>query len=399
MNMLKKATLPQLIGQLHRATGSVGGVSAPNFYKGWGGPVAGTAIKGLAVGIPSYLLTRWGIKATGQDRNWDAHRTALLSGILSGLGAASTDIGQAGYNFQNSPGGIRSGLRSMNRDPGTYAPKPEGAPGKVSIWAQNKLDADPAILAHPEIQQNYEHGGGFLNMTRGVMDAQREQRLINNMTKQNDFNDYSGSLRNPGASETRSGEGGNMQVPQTDPVTAILRGSNRKPKGNRKLFAGSDRMNNIEQDHSILGGPVVKEAVAKAMRYLNGVKISKRASDDNTSGYFADYDTFLPPGQQTSIPAHYTASQIDNDPWLSPQEKSRAINLIADAANNRPGLIGMHDITRAAVGAGIGYATGALFGKVLGGIFGGLAPQTQKRMQQAGTIAGLLINTGAIGGR
>ena len=89
-------------------------------------------------------------------------------------------------------------------------------------------------------------------------------------------------------------------------------------------------------------------------------------------------------------------SQIENDPYLAPQEKARALMHLDNASGGRPGLITVNDITKAVVGAGIGYASANLFGRVLGGLFGGLSPQTQRSIQQGGAVAGLLVNTGAL---
>jgi hypothetical protein len=96
------------------------------------------------------------------------------------------------------------------------------------------------------------------------------------------------------------------------------------------------------------------------------------------------------------FPALYTENQINQDPHLGPTQKAQAIMLVRNASNSRPGLITWNDVARAGVGMGLGYGTSKLFGKVLDGVFGGLAPKTHKRLVQAGTVAGLLLNTGAI---
>lgn len=117
------------------------------------------------------------------------------------------------------------------------------------------------------------------------------------------------------------------------------------------------------------------------------------------TGAFGDYDTFLPPERSgVGFPAHATAYQIENDPYLSPVVKAKAMNLIGMAAQNKTGLIDMTDVTRAGVGAGLGYATASLFGKVLDGVFGGLDKSTRNKLQMGGAIAGLLMNTGIIKG-
>ena len=117
---------------------------------------------------------------------------------------------------------------------------------------------------------------------------------------------------------------------------------------------------------------------------------------DSMTG-LGDYMTYAPPmGASMGIPAHYTAQQIDNDPYMSPMEKAKALMIIEQASDGRPGLISWRDVSRAAIGAGIGYAGATLFGKVLSGIFGGIAPSSQRRLQQAGTVAGMLVNTGVL---
>ena len=149
---------------------------------------------------------------------------------------------------------------------------------------------------------------------------------------------------------------------------------------------------------------IAKGQQAKAVR--TGVKSSALARylvedamdkiADSMTG-LGDYMTYAPPmGASMGIPAHYTAQQIDNDPYMSPMEKAKALMIIEQASNGRPGLISWRDVSRAAIGAGIGYAGATLFGKVLSGIFGGIAPSSQRRLQQAGTVAGMLVNTGVL---
>lgn len=154
---------------------------------------------------------------------------------------------------------------------------------------------------------------------------------------------------------------------------------------------------------------------AGARTYINSqtpgirTRADSRASAGNAGGFgyksgsftgieeIGTFDTFLPPDRSGfGFPAHYTQQQIENDPYLSPTAKAQAINVISNASGGRAGLITGSDITRAAVGAGIGYVGAKLFGKVLDGVFGGLAPPTHKKLQQTGTIAGLLLNTGVI---
>ena len=361
--MDKRANIMQQLGAASRATGSIGGPTAPSIYKGWGGPVAGAAIKGLAVGLPMYGLTRLGLKATGKDKDWDAHRTALLAGLAGGLGAGAMDWSQMGENFQNAPGGVLKGLKNLNKDPGTFAQQPEGYPGKVTAAVTNLFGKK---------------------------------------------GDYNGSMRGTQGGSVASAEGGNwdgaakdMHTKASDQITEIMSGirhrlDGSKPKGDTEMYASSDSGGPIKPSPEMVSGNVVKEALARVRKYLGTVPISKKADYDNESGGYMDYDTFVPPGYQQTIPAHYTMSQIENDPYLAPQEKARAMMHLDNASGGRPGLITVNDITKAVVGAGIGYASANLFGRVLGGLFGGLSPQTQRSMQQGGAIAGLLVNTGAL---
>lgn len=118
------------------------------------------------------------------------------------------------------------------------------------------------------------------------------------------------------------------------------------------------------------------------------------------TGAFGSYSTFLPEDRTRGfgIPAHYTIQQIDSDPYLSPLAKARASMIVQNAAGpQRTGLISWHDVTRAGVGMGLGYAGASLFGRVLDGVYGGLPPAVNKRLKLGGVIAGLLLNTGVIG--
>lgn len=348
--MKKASNIMQQLGADARALGSVGGPTAPSMYKGWGGPVAGAAIKGLAYGVPAYALTRLGLKATGKDEKYDSHRAGLLAGVLAGVGGGAMDYHQMLQNFSNAPGGVMGGIKGLNKDPGTFAP--------------------------PEVKQS----------------------------------DYNGSMRGTQGGSVASGEGGNwetagkdMSTRQDDPASQIMaqarnRMKGKKPHGDTIMYASSDSGGPIKPHTEMVSGKIVKEGMAAiAARYLGSdQKSTKQADDYNSAGGFMNYDTFVPPGYQQTIAAHYTASQIENDPYLAPQEKARALMHIENASGGRPGLISTHDITKAVVGAGIGYASANLFGRVLGGLFGGLSPQTQRSMQQVGAVAGLLVNTGAL---
>lgn len=127
------------------------------------------------------------------------------------------------------------------------------------------------------------------------------------------------------------------------------------------------------------------------------VKSGALSAQYGAAGQISGYDTFLPPDSSAmGFPAHYSIAQIENDPYMSPVDKAKAVSVIDEASGGRSGLVGWDDIARAGVGAGIGYAAASLFGKVLSGVFGGLDRGTQKKIQASGALAGLLMNTGVI---
>ena len=96
------------------------------------------------------------------------------------------------------------------------------------------------------------------------------------------------------------------------------------------------------------------------------------------------------------IPVAHTIGMISTDPMLSSYQKAQAINFVQSAQPSGSGIISWPTVSRAAVGAGIGYAAATLFGKALDTVFGGLSSPSQRKLQGAGTIAGILMNTGAI---
>jgi len=102
----------------------------------------------------------------------------------------------------------------------------------------------------------------------------------------------------------------------------------------------------------------------------------------------------LPDGY--GIPVAHTLGMIRTDPLMSPVEKAKAMALVEAAQPKKTGIISWPTVTRAAVGAGVGFTSATLFGKALDTLFGGLSSPAQRKLQGAGTIAGILINTGAI---
>ena len=125
-------------------------------------------------------------------------------------------------------------------------------------------------------------------------------------------------------------------------------------------------------------------AVEETTKRSESIALLKKA-------YF-DYYT-----QPDDIPVHYSANMLYEDPVMDPMQKSRAIGYLYSANQNtsKPGLISWGDVSRAAIGAGVGYGAATLFGKVLGGVMA-LPSSTQKKLQTAGMVGGMLVNTGAL---
>ena len=198
-----------------------------------------------------------------------------------------------------------------------------------------------------------------------------------------------------------------LEVTEYDPKSNTLtRATNRRvttrklPESKRKSFTEEHSKQENDKDwlDKEMESAIAHTKSSAMTRYLVEDIVDKCAMyEPDMTGAYGNYDTFNPPGAQgMGIPSHYTMQQIDNDPYMSPQEKSRAMMVINHACDGRPGLISAEDVSRAAVGLGIGYASASLFGKVLSGIFGGIGDQAQKRLTQAGMVAGMLGNTGVL---
>ena len=101
---------------------------------------------------------------------------------------------------------------------------------------------------------------------------------------------------------------------------------------------------------------------------------------------------------RTDIPVHHSIGMIYNDPVMGTMEKAKAVSYLYDAhqGSEGTGLVSWGDVSRAAIGAGVGYGAATLFGKAVGGIFGGLPDSTQKKLQTTGVLGGILMNTGAL---
>lgn len=93
------------------------------------------------------------------------------------------------------------------------------------------------------------------------------------------------------------------------------------------------------------------------------------------------------------IPADHFSEVVWQDPNTPVPVRAATTGLVDSASALRRGarLVSPADIGRVAVGMGSGYASGLLVGKTLGAL-AGLRPESQKKLQQAGTWAGLLSN-------
>lgn len=86
---------------------------------------------------------------------------------------------------------------------------------------------------------------------------------------------------------------------------------------------------------------------------------------------------------------------ILNDPSLNWMGKAKALTVVEQAAAAQPEKqpwLTMGDITRGAVGAGLGYGVGTIMGKLFG-----VAPETLSTFKNMGMGLGTLLNTGIIG--
>lgn len=97
---------------------------------------------------------------------------------------------------------------------------------------------------------------------------------------------------------------------------------------------------------------------------------------------------------RAQIPASYMRREIMTDPFLSSVEKARALAALDSTPSS--GLISWGDVTRGAVGAGVGYVAGDLFGRALSTVFGKIEPKTQRTLKHTGMAAGILRGTGVL---
>jgi len=342
MDMKKQSGLEHIIGDFKRRFGSVSGPTAPAFFRNIGGPLTGSLAQALVLGGLGYGGGQLVGRLSG--RRLDPHRTGMAGALaLGGLGPLLNLPGLSrGYHAaKNVP--LRDKLRTMNID-----------------WAK---------WADPKVRARFIEGAGeHLPVTE-------QTRALRNAEWLNFMEDW------------LSGQRGDPERPSLSPAT---------PRRSQILSEAIRPYTPEPSDQTLeyLG----QRAATEYPSYLK-MGSAKRADVDYglAGGMNLKFDTFLPPGRQSfGFPAHYTIQQIENDPYMGPMAKAKAVYTIRNASNGKSGLIGWGDVARAGVGAGMGYAGAKLFGKVLDGTFGGLAPKTHKRLQAAGVIAGLLMNTGVL---
>jgi len=87
-----------------------------------------------------------------------------------------------------------------------------------------------------------------------------------------------------------------------------------------------------------------------------------------------------------TIPMTHSLQTITNDPYMDNVLKAEAFDTMMQASGGKKhGLISIGDVIRTTVGAGLGYRAGNLMGSLFG-----LPAQTQRRLSQAGLLAGAL---------
>ena len=92
------------------------------------------------------------------------------------------------------------------------------------------------------------------------------------------------------------------------------------------------------------------------------------------------------------IPAEQFVHTVWQDPYTPVPIRSATAGLVSSAASWRGvNTVSPMDIARIGIGMGSGYASGLFVGKTLGAL-AGLRPESQQKLQQAGTWAGILSN-------
>jgi hypothetical protein len=96
------------------------------------------------------------------------------------------------------------------------------------------------------------------------------------------------------------------------------------------------------------------------------------------------------------IPLDHTREVLQNDPFLSMDQKGQALAIIDNTGyNTKTGKASASDLAAGAIRAGFGLAGGAVAGYVLGSLFA-LPTAVTRSLSLAGGVAGALINTGVV---
>ena len=96
------------------------------------------------------------------------------------------------------------------------------------------------------------------------------------------------------------------------------------------------------------------------------------------------------------IPVNHARELLQNDPFLSMDQKGQVLAIIDNAGyNTRTGKASTTDLAAGAIRAGFGLVGGAVAGYVLGSLFA-LPTAVTRTLSLAGGIAGALVNTGVI---
>jgi len=96
------------------------------------------------------------------------------------------------------------------------------------------------------------------------------------------------------------------------------------------------------------------------------------------------------------IPVNHAREVLQNDPFLSTDQKGQVLAIIDNAGyNNKTGKASTTDLAAGAIRAGFGLAGGAVAGYVLGNLFA-MPTAVTRALSLAGGVAGALLNTGVV---
>jgi len=102
----------------------------------------------------------------------------------------------------------------------------------------------------------------------------------------------------------------------------------------------------------------------------------------------------LGPDVANNFHAGTASMSILSDPTIAPTQKALLLGIVQKATENTGGLsFSTSDLTRAAVGTGIGYYGAKATASALSTVFE-LSPQTQSAIAIIGGVGGLLRSTG-----